>query len=102
MRGLANRHNLSAKQKKDLKTEITFFKNNKHLMKCADFIERKLPIGSGPIEAAAKTIIKQRMCRSGMRWSRPKGQYVLAVRAFVQSGTWDSAWKTFKELKKAA
>lgn len=102
LKGLIERHDLSAKRKKDLTTEITFFKNNKHLMRYPDFIERKLPIGSGPIEAAAKTVIKQRMCRSGMRWSRMKGQYVLAVRAFVQSGTWDSAWNIFKELKKAA
>jgi hypothetical protein len=102
LRGLADRHELSAKRKKELETEITFFKNNKHLMKYADFIKRKLPIGSGPIEAAAKTIIKQRMCRSGMRWSRTKGQYVLAIRAIVQSGTWESAWNIFKELKKAA
>ena len=63
-----------------------FAKKNKHLMKYPDFIARNLPIGSGPIEAAAKTIIKQRMCRSGMRWTRKKGQYVLTIRAFVQSG----------------
>lgn len=102
LKGLRERHNLTLKQKKELETEITFFKNNKHLMKYADFIKRKLPIGSGPIEAAAKTIIKQRMCRSGMRWTRTKGQYVLAVRALVQSGLWESAWNHFKKLRKAA
>jgi hypothetical protein len=100
LKGLHERHDLPAKRKKDLETEITFFKNNQHLMKYPDFIDRKLPIGSGPIEAAAKTIVKQRMCRSGMRWSRSKGQYVLAIRAFVQSGMWDSAWNQYKKLKK--
>jgi hypothetical protein len=102
LQGLLKRHDLTAKRKKNLETEITFFKNNKRLMKYPDFIGRKLPIGSGPIEAAAKTIVKQRMCRSGMRWSRIKGQFVLAIRATVQSGLWDSAWNQYKQLKKVA
>jgi hypothetical protein len=102
LKGLLNRHDLSAKCKKELETEITFFKNNKRFMKYPAFIERKLPIGSGPIEAAAKTIVKQRMCRSGMRWSRKKGQYVLSIGALVQSGLWESAWNHYKQLKKAA
>ena len=71
-------------------------------MKYHDFISRGLPIGSGPIEAAAKTIVRQRMCRSGMSWSREKGQYVLSVRAFVLSDLWKNAWEQFKLLKKTA
>jgi len=102
MKSYKLRHKLSAKRIKDLKTEITFFSKNKHLMKYAEFKQRGLPIGSGPIEAAAKSIVKQRMCRSGMRWSREKGQYVLTVRAMVKSDYWDQAWKVYKILKKAA
>lgn len=102
LKSALQRHKFSAKRRKELETEITFFKKNKRLMKYCDFIARGLPIGSGPIEAAAKTIVKQRMCRSGMSWSREKGQYVLGIRAYVQSGLWESAWKQFKQLKKAA
>ena len=102
MKGYRARCKLSANQKKELETEITFFRKNKHLMKYADFIARNLPIGSGPIEAAAKTIVKQRMCRSGMRWTRKKGQHVLTIRAYVQSGLWDSVWDNYKELRNAA
>ena len=67
-----------------------------------DFLQRGLPIGSGPIEAAAKTIVRQRMCRSGMSWSCEKGQYILTVRAYVQSGLWEETWYQFVKLKKAA
>lgn len=102
MKGFSLRNKLSAKRLDELKTEITFFTKNKTLMKYKDFISRGLPIGSGPIEAAAKTIVKQRMCRSGMSWSRKKGQYVLTIRAFVQSGLWENAWFHYKKLKKAA
>lgn len=93
---------LAGKRKEALETEVTFFRKNKKLMKYYDFIKRGLPIGSGPIEAAAKTIVRQRMCRSGMSWSRIKGQYVLSVRAYVKSGLWDKAWEKYIELKKMA
>jgi hypothetical protein len=101
LRSFLQRKQLSAKRKTDLKTECTFFRKNRKLMKYYDFLERGLPIGSGPIEAAAKTIVRQRMCRSGMSWSREKGQYILTVRAYVQSGLWDNAWKHFKIVKKS-
>jgi hypothetical protein len=102
MNGFQLRTKLSTKRSDELKTEITFFRKNKKLMNYQDFISRGLPIGSGPIEAAAKTIVKQRMCRSGMSWSRTKGQHVLTIRAFVQSGLWENAWSQYKILKKAA
>ena len=96
------RKNLPAKRKSDLSTEITFFRKNRKLMRYHEFINRSLPIGSGPIEAAAKTIVRQRMCRSGMSWSCEKGQYVLTVRAYVLSGLWDDVWRQFKKLKNVA
>jgi len=71
-------------------------------MKYCDFIQRALPIGSGLLEAAAKTIVKQRMCRSGMHWSVEKSQYVLTIKAYVQSGVWENAWLNYVHLKKAA
>lgn len=93
---------LTGKRKDELKTEVTFFKKNKKLMKYYNFNKRGLPIGCGPIEAAAKTIVRQRMCRSGMSWSRVKGQHVLTVRSYVKSGLWDKAWEYYVKLKKAA
>lgn len=102
LKGFQQRYNLKKNQSKELKTEITFFRKNKKLMKYHDFIRRGLPIGSGPIEAAAKTIVRQRMCRSGMSWSVAKGQYVLTVRSYVLSGQWEKAWENFKKIKKAA
>jgi hypothetical protein len=100
LRNFLQRNRLSKQRMADLKTEITFFRKNRKLMKYYDFLRRGLPIGSGPIEAAAKTIVRQRMCRSGMSWSCEKGQYVLTVRAYVQSGQWEEAWKQFKTLRK--
>ena len=99
IKGFRKRGSLTKSRKKELETEITFFRKNRKLMKYSDFLQRGLPIGCGPIEAAAKTIVRQRMCRSGMSWSRDKGQYILTIRAFVQSGLWKDAWEQFKMLK---
>jgi hypothetical protein len=86
----------------EVKKELTFFKRNKKLMHYSEFVNNGYPIGSGPVEAAAKTIVKQRMCRSAMRWSRPGAQYILTLRAQVKSGTWDAFWKNYVALRVAA
>ncbi len=56
-----------------------------------------LPIGSGPVEAACKTIVKARMCQSGMRWNRESGGNVLNLRVIKQSGQWDQVWHRYQE-----
>lgn len=89
-------------QKELMKSALTFFKNNKKRMNYADFIRRGLPIGSGPVEAACKTIVKQRMCRSGMRWSRKGGENIIQFRTIVKSNRWDIFWNWYKEYKKVA
>ena len=86
----------------DLEKEQIFFQRNQHRMNYADFIRRGLPIGSGPVEAACKSVVKTRLCRSGMRWSREGGQKILNLRVYVKADRWDSFWKNYKQLKRAA
>jgi hypothetical protein len=81
-----------------LREQRTFFKRNGARMPYATFRNNSWPIGSGPIEAACKTLIKTRLCRSGMRWSREGGQRILALRTYVKSGRWDTAWQYIKQL----
>ena len=92
-------NHLSKKRTKKLKTQVTFFKNNRHRMKYCAFIQRGLPIGSGPVEAACKSLVKFRLCRSGMRWTRPGGQDILTLRAIEKSQQWDFFWQAYKSLK---
>lgn len=90
---------LSQSASKELKRERGFFVRNKRRMRYAEFRKRKWPIGSGPIEAACKTIVKQRLCRSGMRWSCQGGQNVLWLRTYLKSGRWELFWEQYKKLK---
>lgn len=87
---------------KDLNTQRTFFERNQSKMTYADFRRRGLPIGSGPVEAACKSLIKNRMCRSGMRWSREGGQRILDLRCYVKSNRWDLFWNEYMKLATAA
>lgn len=93
---------LSKSRRKELKTERTFFVRQKKLMTYPEFRRRGLPIGSGPVEAACKSIVKTRLGRSGMRWSIPGGQHVLTLRSLVKSNRWENAWKAYTDLKLAA
>ena len=61
-------------------------------MQYANYAEKGWPIGSGVIEAACKSVVKQRMCRSGQRWSIKGGQALLNLRAVVKSDGWKSIW----------
>ena len=92
---------LSKSRGKDIRKERTFFQRNKRRMNYAGFLQRGLPIGSGTVEAACKTIVKTRMGRSGMRWSRVGGQHILHLRTFVKADRWDSFWNQYQRLSKA-
>ncbi len=95
----ASTSDLSKSRQKSLKTEITFFRRNKHIMTYANFLHQGLPIGSGPVEAACKTIVKHRLCRSGMRWSIRGGQHILYLRCYVKSNQWNLFWNSYKSIR---
>ena len=82
---------------KELEKQMGFFKRNARYMNYGSFVARNLPIGSGPTEAACKTIVKERMCRSGMRWDREKGKAVLTLRAVSKSRQWDQVWNSYHQ-----
>jgi hypothetical protein len=92
---------LSKSRRAALDTERTFFTRNAHRMDYARFREHGWPIGSGPVEAACKSVVKTRLCRSGMRWSRAGGQHILSLRTYVKSDRWNAMWKQYKHLDRS-
>ena len=69
-------------------------------MRYHDLCARFLPIGSGVVEAACKTLVSQRLKRSGMRWRVPGGQAILTFRALCQSERFERAWPLLVETYK--
>lgn len=67
--------------------------NQKDRMQYYKFEDSVLPLGSGATEAACKVIVKQRMCKSGMRWRNEGAQIVLATRCLHETdGNWEQFW----------
>lgn len=84
-------------REKEIRKHLGYFKKHKKFMQYADYIEKGWPIGSGVIEAACKSVVKQRMCRSGQRWSIKGGQAILNLRTVVKSNRWEGFWNEFSE-----
>ena len=61
---------------------------------------QNLPIGSGVVEAACKTLVSQRLKRAGMRWRTAGGQAILTFRALCQSERFERAWCLLGETYK--
>lgn len=81
--------------RENLDDAITYFTNNikEKRMLYYKFIKENLPIGSGVTEAACKTVIKQRLGGSGMRWKQKGIKMILSLRALVKTkGRWKEFW----------
>lgn len=79
---------------------IAYFREHRHRMRYSDLRAQLLPIGSGVVEAACKTLVSQRLKRSGMRWRVPGGQAILTFRALCQSERFERAWPLLVETYK--
>jgi len=94
LKGLRRRRNMYEANREDLEDAIRYVSNHLSMMDYASNIENMLPIGSGVTEAACKTLIKQRFCRSGMRWKDAGIKTVMSLRSLVLTpGRWDQFWE---------
>lgn len=72
--------------------ETGYFTGNHHRMQYADFKANGYYIGSGTVEAACNTIVKQRAKRAGMHWTITGLDPVLALRTLHQSSRDHILW----------
>lgn len=88
-------------RRKKLVENLGYFRRNRHRMRYAALARQHLPIGSGMVEAACKTLVTQRLKQSGMRWGEPGGQAILTLRSLIQSNRFDRAWSLLAETYRA-
>ena len=87
------RQPLRGQARDGLEAAISYFENHLNKMDYSTYRRAHLPIGSGVTEAACKTIVKHRMCGSGMKWKETGAAAVLRLRALVLSeGRWEQFW----------
>ena len=88
LRRLGTSAGLSGKAAKDLARICGYLEKNADRMRYDEYLRRGYPIASGVIEGACRHLVKDRMERSGMRWTLEGARSMLNVRAAFQSDHW--------------
>ena len=75
-----------------------YIRNNVHRTDYPTYLANGWQIGSGPVEAACKTVVAKRLKNSGMRWGTDGANTVCHLRALFLSepDQWEAFWKTHR------
>jgi hypothetical protein len=98
LRRLGTTSGLTGKAAKDLARICGYLEKNADRMRYDEYLRRGYPIASGVIEGACRHLVKDRMERSGMRWTLEGARSMLNVRAAFQS----DHWRTFLDQRARA
>jgi len=80
--------NLSKSAQELLDKTITYFTNHQHKMDYKTYLEKGLPVSTALVESSCGHLVKDRMERSGMRWSLQGAQNMMDIRAAKKNGDW--------------
>jgi len=83
----------TGKRRKEALTQIQYFEDNAERMRYADFQARGFFVGSGVIEAGCRSLIGERLKKSGMFWSLPGANAIIASRCCQFSGRFEQFWE---------
>jgi len=84
---------LSGPRRKTLNGIANYLYRNRTHMRYDEYLANGWPIASGPVEGACKNLIKDRMERSGMRWTEKMAEAIVQLRAIYLSGDFDRYWQ---------
>ena len=82
----------SKAKRKGIKERLKYFRSHQARMQYHLYRRQGWPIGSGEVEGACKSLIKQRTDLSGQRWSPDGALNVLWIRALVNDRLHDLYW----------
>ena len=68
-------------------------------MSYADFLKKKIPIGSGAVESCVRRVVNLRLKGNGIFWTLETAEGVLHLRAQLLSGHWDTFVKQVLQPK---
>ena len=93
---------LQGKSKEFLTTTIEYFNTNRERMRYRFFREQGLFIGSGVVEAGCRSLIGERLKCSGMHWSVPGADAIIALRCCLESNGFENYWEDRRPTTLAA
>ncbi|MGH9551080.1 MAG: ISKra4 family transposase [Terriglobales bacterium] len=81
-------------QRECYRQQDQYVRNNLHRMDYPTYLAHGWMIGSGPVEAACKQVVGQRLKGTGMRWREPGSDSLCHLRALFlsQPGQWETFW----------
>lgn len=92
IRQSATKRGISGNNRKTIEDVTRYFYRNRPHMRYNEYLIQGLPIASGSVEGACKNLVKDRMERSGMRWTKDMAEAMLKMRAIYLSGDFEDYW----------
>ena len=89
LRALRRRKVKTEEQREAVRVALGYFMNNRDRMDYPAHVAAGRMIGSGPVEAACKSVVECRLKGTGMRWSEDGADSILAVRTTILNGDAD-------------
>lgn len=81
---------------------LGYLQERRAMIAYRDFCDAGLPIGSGCVESAHKTLLQARCKRSGMHWTPATLVPVIALRTVIVNGRWAATWTRIGPQRRAA
>jgi hypothetical protein len=81
LRQTVTKRNLFGAKRKTLLGVADYFHRNRHRMLYDEYLAQGLPIATGSVEGACKNLIKDRMERSGMRWTKSMAEAIVKTQS---------------------
>jgi hypothetical protein len=93
LRQTATKRKLKGQRQRTVLNVAAYYYRNRSRMRYDFYLQSGYPIASGSVEGACKNLVKDRMERSGMRWTPPMAEAVLRTRAVYLSDHFEEYWR---------
>jgi hypothetical protein len=90
LREMGTKHRLTGSKQATLTKICAYLEHNRERMHYDGYLAKGYPIASGVIEGACRHLVKDRMERAGMHWTRTGAQAMLHVRSIHVNGDWEA------------
>ena len=97
IRHSATERGLSRAKRQEMEKVLAYYRRNRGRMRYDVYLREGLPIASGAGEGACNNLGKDRMERSGMRWTWAGAEAMLKMRAVCRSGDYEEYWDFHRE-----
>lgn len=88
LRQTATKRGLKGPARKEIDTVCGYFENHACRMRYDEYLRAGYPIATGVIEGACRHLVKDRLERTGMRWTLAGAAAMLNIRAIIASSFW--------------